>query len=120
MSRLKGSYIGQLIDAHIARLGLAVEPAYAGANGENLIGLLLHGNVIGWMPHDRVREYLEQGRLMRAGGNDWNIQVEVRLYRRAGRDRKIVERLWSLIRESGNEFPFGDCQTETNVSLKGS
>ena len=106
ISRLKGSYIGHLVEARIAALRPAVEQAYAGANGENIIGLLLHGNVIGWMPHDRVREYLAQGRLMRAGGERWSIEVEVRLYRRTHRDRRCIERLWALIAEHGGEFPY--------------
>ena len=105
ISRLKGSYIGHLVDAHIDALKPAVHRDYEGANGENIIGLLLHGNVIGWMPHDRVREYLSQHRLIRAGGPRWSIEVEVRLYRRASRDRRMIERLWSLIGEGGLEFP---------------
>lgn len=106
--RLKGSYIGRLVEDQIGRLGPSVERAYAGANGENIIGLLLLGKVIGWMPLDRVRDYLDQHRLVRAGGARWSIPVEVRLYRRAGRCRRVVEKLWSLVDERQPEFPFVD------------
>jgi DNA-binding transcriptional LysR family regulator len=109
--RLKGSYIGRLVEDQIAALNPPVERAYAGANGENIIGLLLLGKVIGWMPRDRVREHLDHHQLVRAGGPRWSIPVEVRIYRRAGRCRRMVERLWSLVDERGVEFPFAGAET---------
>jgi len=118
LSRLMGSYIGALVEARLQTSGLRMVPAYAGANGENIIGLLLHGNGMSWMPQDRVRPELERGRLVPAGAAHWNIPVQVRLYRRKSRDRQIVERFWDSISSGKDEFPFGQ-QTPTPRNLSG-
>jgi DNA-binding transcriptional LysR family regulator len=104
VARLKGSYIGALVEALLAELRPPVVRAYAGTNGETLLGLLLEGNGIGWMPHDRIRTVLQQRALVRAGDTRWTIPVEVRLYRRLGRDRPIIEKFWSAI-SPDPEFP---------------
>lgn len=106
LSRLDGSYVGALVKARLQSANLQMVSAYAGANGENLIGLLLHGNGVCWMPRDRIRFELERGQLVAAGGAHWNIPVEVRLYRRASRDRRIVETFWASISRERGEFPF--------------
>lgn len=105
LARLPGSYIGHMVDGLIERLQPPTVRAFAGTNGENLLGLLVHGNGISWMPKDRVGAQLSNQTLLPAGGARWHIAVEVRLYRRARRERPIIESFWNSINRHGDEFP---------------
>ncbi|MCR6670065.1 LysR family transcriptional regulator [Devosia ginsengisoli] len=105
LARLPGSYIGHMVDMLIERLHPPTVRAFAGTNGENLLGLLIHGNGISWMPQNRIGEQLAKGTLLPAGGARWQLEVEVRLYRRARRERPIVEKFWNSISQRGDEFP---------------
>lgn len=105
LARLPGSYIGHMVDGLIEQLQPPTVRAFAGTNGENLLGLLIHGNGISWMPKDRIDVQLDNRTLLPAGGVRWHIAVEVRLYRRARRERPIIENFWTSISRHGDEFP---------------
>ena len=40
-----------------------------------------------------------------AGGERWTVPIEVRIYKRLGRSRTVVNKFWASIMESGKEFP---------------
>lgn len=105
LARLPGSYIGHMVDSLIEDLAPPTTRAFAGTNGENLLGLIIHGNGISWMPRDRIGEQLANRILLPAGEQRWQLNVEVRLYRRARRERPILESFWNSIGQDGEEFP---------------
>ncbi|CDP53030.1 hypothetical protein [Devosia sp. DBB001] len=105
LARLPGSYIGHMVDLLIEHLRPPTVRAFAGTNGENLLGLLIHGSGISWMPRNRIGEQLAKGTLLDAGDARWHLDVEVRLYRRARRERPIVEKFWNAISSRNDEFP---------------
>ncbi|MET3925736.1 LysR family transcriptional regulator [Devosia sp. 2618] len=105
LARLPGSYIGHMVDVLIDNLHAPTVRAFAGTNGENLLGLLIHGNGISWMPKDRISAQLDNRTLLPAGGPRWHMKVQVRLYRRARRERPILEKFWNAIGTDGDEFP---------------
>ena len=105
VARLPGSYIGNIVESRIAENDLQVLKTCQGTNGENLLGLVLEGNGITWMPYDRIKNLLCEKKLVLAGGERWTVPIEVRIYKRLGRSRTVVNKFWASIMESGKEFP---------------
>lgn len=105
VARLPGSYIGNVVESRIAENNLQVLKTCQGTNGENLLGLVLEGNGITWMPYDRIKNLLAEKKLVLAGGASWTVPIEVRIYKRLGRSRTMVNKFWASITESGKEFP---------------
>lgn len=58
--------------------------------------LALRGWGMCWQPESLVADDLAAGRLVHAGGEsrDWEIKVDIRLYRHRGAARPIVHKLW--------------------------
>lgn len=105
IARLPGSYIGVLVEKLIAERALPTRVVFAGANGENIMGLLMRAAGIGWMPKNRVSDQLDRGELVPAAGDTWAIPINVRLYRHVRRQRPIVEAFWAGLSRNGDEFP---------------
>ncbi|MBT9467050.1 LysR substrate-binding domain-containing protein [Hydrogenophaga sp.] len=50
--------------------------------------MVLDGRGLAWLPQTLVQEDLDQGRLVAAASSDWNVPLEIRLYR----DRELLGR----------------------------
>ncbi|MES2842978.1 MAG: LysR substrate-binding domain-containing protein [Pseudomonadota bacterium] len=50
--------------------------------------MVLDGRGLAWLPQTLVQEDLDQGRLVTAASSDWNVPLEIRLYR----DRELLGR----------------------------
>jgi len=55
------------------------------------------GRGVAWLPKSLVADDLESGRLMRAGGAEWDVAVEVRLFRPRARLSGAAEAFWALV-----------------------
>ena len=62
-----------------------------------LLGLALDGRGIAWVPANVVSGELARGRLVPAGSADWEIPVEVRLFRPRQKLSDTLERFWSFV-----------------------
>ncbi len=60
------------------------------------------GQGMAFLPQSLVEEDLESGKLVRAGGAAWDIDVEIRLFRPRARQSPAAERFWSWLQE---QFP---------------
>ncbi|SDO06551.1 transcriptional regulator, LysR family [Halomonas shengliensis] len=87
------------IRAHLARLGDA--PAFSILNesiqSSNIRELVALGYGLGWLPEASVREALARGELVPAGGERWQVPLEIRLFRRAEQNPAAVTALWEEI-----------------------
>ncbi len=66
----------------------------------SLKAMALAGRGVAWLPHYSVKDEIETGRLVAAGGPRWTLPLEIRAYRSSddeGRDQ--VRRLWTCIVE---------------------
>jgi LysR family transcriptional regulator, hypochlorite-specific transcription factor HypT len=54
---------------------------------------------VAWLPASLISEDLKSGRLVRAGGAEWDVPIEIHLFRSRSRQSAVAERLWSLVRE---------------------
>jgi DNA-binding transcriptional LysR family regulator len=101
-----GSYMGRSLDLFLQE---KIEPAYLQpcfetSLAEGVKAMVLEGHGVGWLPETMVRHELETKRLVRAGGSQWDIEFEVRIFRPISRLPKPAERLWSLLSKRNPSF----------------
>lgn len=58
--------------------------------------MALDGRGLAWLPRSLAAEELAQGALVAAGGADWQVPLEIRLYRQPAELAPVAERLWSV------------------------
>lgn len=96
------SYLGRLVGSALENwdLGRRARPSYESSLVEALKGMALAGEGIAWLPKTAIRTELAAGLLVPCARKaDYDLAVEIRAYRRAERERSIVEHLWRAITE---------------------
>jgi LysR family transcriptional regulator, hypochlorite-specific transcription factor HypT len=94
------SYLGRLVGAAIEgwNLNRRARPSFESALVEALKGMALAGHGAAWLPHAAVAADLAAGRLVAcADMRKFALDVEIRAYRRAERERSIVEHIWRAL-----------------------
>jgi len=56
--------------------------------------MALDGRGLAWLPASLIRAELDSGRLMEAGGSDWRIEMEIRLFRGQAALPRAAEAFW--------------------------
>ena len=69
-------------------------PCYENSMAEALRAMAIQGHGLAWLPRMSVRGDLRSRRLARAGGERWDIPLEIRLYRASGPGTALVEAIW--------------------------
>lgn len=103
------SGLGRIVAAiHLERRQAArLEVVFTSHLAAVLRQMALAGQGVGWIPHSLIADDLASGRLVRAGGDLWNIAVDVRLFRPQARQILTAENFWSGIRQvQGAEATF--------------
>lgn len=70
---------------------------YENPMAEALKAMALEGHGLAWLPESSIQKELEQGRLVKAGGAEWEISMEVRVYRSMDKTRPLVEKFWNFV-----------------------
>ncbi|SAK86960.1 LysR family transcriptional regulator [Caballeronia hypogeia] len=60
--------------------------------------LVLEGEGIAWLPKSSIAAELDAGDLVAAGGADWQLALELRVYRDLGNRSELLETLWRHLR----------------------
>jgi DNA-binding transcriptional LysR family regulator len=55
------------------------------------------GDGVAWLPHSLVAPDLQSGVLVRTGPADWDIPLEILIFRDAGRSNRVTRGLWSFL-----------------------
>lgn len=58
--------------------------------------LAQEGRGVAWLPESLIADELRTGTLVAAGGADWNVPVQIRLYRQRAEMSPVAESLWKL------------------------
>lgn len=58
--------------------------------------MALEGRGVAWLPESLIADELKAGTLVAAGGRDWSLPVEIRLYRQRVEMSPMAEALWEL------------------------
>jgi len=64
-----------------------------------LVTMAVDGRGIAWSPQSLVADDLASGALVRAGDADWDVPMEIRLFRARARQAPAAERFWALIQD---------------------
>ncbi|TWF59328.1 LysR family transcriptional regulator [Neorhizobium alkalisoli] len=93
----KISFFGQLVAGAMADRLPAENRVHVGSMSVGLKGMVMAGWGLAWIPESLVTAELADGRLVRAAEPDWDIDVEIRLYRSKENRRPIVKRIWDVL-----------------------
>jgi DNA-binding transcriptional LysR family regulator len=89
LGRIVRAVAGRRLDA------LALRAAFTAHLASVLRTMALDGRGIAWLPQTLVEDDVAAGRLVAAGGGDWTIPLEIRLYRHRGPAGTAAEAFWS-------------------------
>ncbi|GHC26833.1 LysR family transcriptional regulator [Aidingimonas halophila] len=95
------------IASHLARMPEATHLTVLNETIQtnNVKELVSLGYGLGWLPARVAKPALDQGQLVRAGDERWDIPLQLRLYRLAGTQRYELDKLWSQIASSSEVTP---------------
>lgn len=96
------SYLGRLVGTALETWNInhRARPHYESALVEALKSMALAGEGIAWLPRTAIHAELEAGRLLPCARHaEYDLPVEIRAYRRAERERSIVEHIWRAVTE---------------------
>jgi LysR family transcriptional regulator, hypochlorite-specific transcription factor HypT len=103
-----GSGVGRIVGAFLAARESScwLDPKFS-APMMLLTDMARQGQGITWAPQSLVRDDLASGRLLRAGAEEWNIEISVCLFRSRARMTRAAETFWSAVqkRKSGKKSP---------------
>ena len=93
------SGLGRILRAVLGRRlqGLPLHADFTAHAASVLRTMALDGRGLGWLPLTLVDEDLKQGRLVAAASEDWNVPLEIRLYRERGASGQAAEAFWRAV-----------------------
>ncbi|WP_432415121.1 LysR substrate-binding domain-containing protein [Chromohalobacter israelensis] len=102
----QGAFLGRSVRMLLKNdpLRMRLKTVYETAMAEGLKGMALQGVGMAWIPDFCIREELASGRLVRAGGTQWDIPLEIRLYRCSLVHKPGVEKLWRQMMKLPHDF----------------
>jgi DNA-binding transcriptional LysR family regulator len=80
-----------------------VSAVFTAVNGALLREMALEGRGVAWLPKVLVAEDLQLGKLVDAGGGEYQVPVEIRLYRQRAAMTQVAESLWNVVQMAGHE-----------------
>ncbi|MBD3894326.1 LysR family transcriptional regulator [Halomonas sp. ML-15] len=106
LSYTQGAFLGRSVRMLLKNdpLRMRLRTVYETAMAEGLKGMMLQGAGLAWIPDFCIREELASGRLVRAGGHEWDVPLEIRLYRCSLVHKPGVEKLWRQMQKLPRDF----------------
>ncbi|MFF7396091.1 LysR family transcriptional regulator [Achromobacter sp. NPDC008082] len=74
-----------------------IQTTFVGPHATLLRSMAIQGRGIAWLPDMLVHDDLQQGKLVRAGGPEWDIPLEICLFRQPTDMAPVAENLWALV-----------------------
>lgn len=101
------SYFGRVVQRILARIDqpAALQICYESDLAELLKTMTLSGQGMAWLPESAIARELAEGRLVRAGGEQWSMKLEIRLFRAIDRRKPVVDALWAGLRAPHQSIP---------------
>nr|WP_163503257.1 LysR substrate-binding domain-containing protein [Halomonas socia] len=106
LSYTQGAFLGRSVRMLLKNdpLRMRLRTVYETAMAEGLKGMMLQGAGMAWIPDFCIRDELKRGKLVRAGGEEWDIPLEIRLYRCSLVHKPGVEKLWRQMMKLPRDF----------------
>lgn len=101
------TYLRRMVDTILDRATTPVHLAlhYESDMAESLKAMLLAGHGLAFLPESAVSGELKRGDLVGAGGPEWSLDMEVRLYRDRANVRPELEQLWEHLLSTAAASP---------------
>ena len=92
------SGLGRILAAQrFAERAAGIETRFEAQLAATLQGLAREGSGVAWLPATLAEQDVARGALVRAGGAEWEVPVEIHLFRPAARQTPAAERFWSAV-----------------------
>lgn len=93
------SFFGRVVERIVSRAdkGSHFVNIYESDMAELLKHMALAGHGLAWLPESCIVRELAEGRLVRAGGDQWSMTLEIRLYRSVDNRKPILDELWRTL-----------------------
>ena len=86
-------------DDSVSALSQRVEIVFTAHHAVLLKTMALEGRGVAWLPQSLIADELRRGALVAAASAEWNVPVEIRLYRQRAELAPAAEALWTLVQE---------------------
>jgi DNA-binding transcriptional LysR family regulator len=83
-----------------AKSGNTISVVFTAPNAFLLKTMALEGRGVAWLPKSLIAEELNSRKLMQAGSDAWQVQVDIRLYRQASDMSQVAEQIWKATQKS--------------------
>jgi DNA-binding transcriptional LysR family regulator len=102
----QGAFLGRSVRMLLKNdpLRMRLRVVYETAMAEGLKGMVMQGVGMAWIPDFCIREELKSGRLVRAGAENYDVPLEIRLYRCSMVHKPGVEKLWRQMMKLPRDF----------------
>jgi DNA-binding transcriptional LysR family regulator len=74
-----------------------LKPTFTSHLAKLLVTMALDGRGMAWLPESLISEDLAAGRLVRSGGREWDIGIEIHLFRPRSRLSPVAEKFWNQV-----------------------
>ncbi|MCP3442164.1 LysR family transcriptional regulator [Bradyrhizobium sp. CCGUVB14] len=95
------SGMGKILDAVRATspLGAHLKPAFTSHLAKLLVTMVQAGRGMAWLPQSLIADQLASGELVKAGGQEWEIPIEIHVFRPRSRLTPAAEAFWTHVQE---------------------
>lgn len=95
------SGLGRIVAAHnFNDRAPGLESVFSAHLAATLLGMAREGRGIAWLPAGLAAKDMASGVLVRAGGPDWDVPIEIGLFRPAARQSAAAERFWTSLQKA--------------------
>ena len=89
-----GAFLGRSVNLLLRQRALRSTTVYETAMADSLKSMALQGLGVAWVPRLSVTAELARGELVICGDEQWQVPLEIRLYRSALQRKAAVRLLW--------------------------
>ena len=97
------SGLGRILDAHQSHASQLAgrETVFTSHLAATLMTMAREGHGVAWLPLTLAEDDLKIGRLVRAGSDEFDIPVDIRLFRSPDCRNHVADQLWDLLNAAG-------------------
>jgi len=95
------SGMGRIVSTvrNASRLKAWLKPTFTSHLAKLLVTMALERRGMAWLPQSLIGEYRDSGALVRAGDTDWDVPIEIHIFRAVPRQSPMAEKLWAHLQE---------------------
>lgn len=94
--------MGKILEAvrSTSPLRAHLKAAFTSHLAKLLVTMVQAGRGMAWLPESLIIDQLASGELVRAGGQEWEIPIEIHVFRPSARLPRAAEAFWQHVRDN--------------------